>query len=526
MVLTRRLTVLVLVTAACMGIASAQEEDAQRGIQEDSQRAIPNWPAPLFWSREAQPASSSSEENSYSKAAVPTSPLPFIGIAPCRIADTRNSAFPSGYGPPPLAAGVPRNFMLTGRCGIPPSAEAVSLNITVTNTAGPGHIVLLPQGGVQPDVSTVNYVAGQTIANAAIVPLGTAGGITVIAASGTDLIIDVNGYYAGAGSGIANTFLGRNAGNFTMTGDANTGIGVFALFSNTTGLLNTASGLNALVNNTTGFNNTASGVNALFSNTTGSDNTASGVNALLSNTTGSDNTASGVRALLSNTTGIGNTVSGVRALEDNTTGGGNTASGHGALLNNTTGSRNTAVGAGAGISLTTGNNNICLDNGGVAGESGTIRIGSSFFHTRAFIAGVRGRTTGVMNAIPVLIDSVGQLGTTSSSARSKEEIKDMGETSSGLLKLRPVTFHYKGQAGDRKQFGLIAEEVEEVLPELVVHNAAGEVETVLYHEMPAMLLNELQKQQRHIERQEGEIAALQARLAALEAALRVPVEGQ
>jgi len=266
-----------------------------------------------------------------------------------------------------------------------------------------------------------------------------------------------------------------------MTGDANTGIGVFALFSNTTGLLNTASGLNALVNNTTGFNNTASGRDALLRNITGSNNTASGRDALAFNTTGSGNIA---------------------------------------------------VGESAGFNLTTGSDNICIGNVGAAGESVTIRIGAG--QTRAFIDGIRGRTTGQANAIPVLIDSAGQLGTISSSARFKEEIKDMGETSSGLLKLRPVSFRYKGQAGDRKQFGLIAEEVEEVLPELVVHNSAGEVETVLYHEMPAMLLNELQKQRRLIEQQEGQIAtqqqrieqqdgvvrALEARLAVLEGSLR------
>ncbi len=109
-------------------------------------------------------------------------------------------------------------------------------------------------------------------------------------------------------------------------------------------------------------------------------------------------------------------------------------------------------------------------------------------------------TTGNADAIPVVIDSAGQLGTVSSSARFKEEISDMAEASSGLLKLRPVSFRYKGQAGDRKQFGLIAEEVEEVLPELVVCDSSGGPETVLYHEMPAMLLNELQKQQKTIER--------------------------
>lgn len=125
-----------------------------------------------------------------------TSPLPFIAVAPCRIADTRvGFGFGGAYGPPSLAAGSPRSFTLTGQCGIPAAARVVSLNVTVTNTQGPGFILIYPTGGVQPNVSTVNYVAGQTIANAAIVPTG-GGAVTVVAGvSGTDLILDTNGYY-------------------------------------------------------------------------------------------------------------------------------------------------------------------------------------------------------------------------------------------------------------------------------------------------------------------------------------------
>jgi len=130
-------------------------------------------------------------------AGVPTSALAFTGITPCRIADTRGNGFMGAYGPPALAAGSPRNFPLTGQCGIPGGAEAVSLNVTVTNTLGPGFILIYPQGGAAPGVSTLNYVASQTVANAAVVPLGTGGGVTVVAGvSGTDLILDTNGYYA------------------------------------------------------------------------------------------------------------------------------------------------------------------------------------------------------------------------------------------------------------------------------------------------------------------------------------------
>jgi hypothetical protein len=157
--------------------------------------------------------------------------------------------------------------------------------------------------------------------------------------------------------GFANTFIGSNAGNLTMTGSGNTASGRQALFSNTTGGSNTASGFQALQNNTTGFFNTASGDSALVSNTTGSYNTASGYSALFSNITGIENTASGVRALQSNTTGIRNTASGAQALLSNTTGFFNTASGDSALLSNTTGSSNTASGDSALLSNTTGDTN-------------------------------------------------------------------------------------------------------------------------------------------------------------------------
>lgn len=162
-----------------------------------SAQTIENWGAPLAWSAERFLVESDSDQAT--KLAVPTSPLPFVGIPPCRIADTRGAGFAGAYGPPPLAAGVARNFPLAGQCGIPASAEAVSLNVTVTNTLGPGFILIHPQGGAQPVASTLNYIAGDTLANAAVVPLGAGGGITVIAGvSGTDLILDTNGYYGGS----------------------------------------------------------------------------------------------------------------------------------------------------------------------------------------------------------------------------------------------------------------------------------------------------------------------------------------
>src|SRR5438105_6001060 len=168
---------------------------------------IPNWPAPAAWS----PPRSSGRVTALDV----TNPLPFIGLAPCRILDTRGNGFSGAYGPPALVASASRNFPLSGQCGIPAGAGAVSLNVTVTNTQGPGFILIYPQGGTQPLVSTLNYVAGQTAANAAAVPPGTGGGISAVAGvSGTELVIDTNGYYADTAANQSSTFKVVSSGEF------------------------------------------------------------------------------------------------------------------------------------------------------------------------------------------------------------------------------------------------------------------------------------------------------------------------
>ena len=218
-----------------------------------------------------------------------------------------------------------------------------------------------------------------------------------------------------------------------------------------------------------------------------------------------------MQALQSNTTGFNNTASGLAALLSNTTGGNNTASGLGALFGNTTGSANIAVGINAGANLTTGSNNIHIGNAGAAAESNTIRIGTTVTQTSTFIAGIRGVTTAGA-AIPVLVDTNGQLGTASSSRRVKDDIAAMGGASGVLMKLRPVTFHYKtdrNPKGRTLQYGLVAEEVAEVAPGLVAHSADGRIETVYYQFLAPMLLNEYQRQQRTIRAQTARIAALE-----------------
>ena len=186
----------------------------------------------------------------------------------------------------------------------------------------------------------------------------------------------------------------------------------------------------------------------------------------------------------------------------------NTAVGNSALLSNTTGSSNIALGASAGITITAGDRNIDIGNTGVAADTDTIRIGT--IQTRTFIAGIRGVTTGNNNAVPVFIDSNGQLGTTSSSRRFKKEIKPMNSTSEAILALKPVTFHYKSDKTNTPQFGLIAEDVAAVKPDLVVRDENGEIYTVRYEAVNAMLLNEFLKEHSTVQELKNEIAALTA----------------
>jgi hypothetical protein len=317
----------------------------------------------------------------------------------------------------------------------------------------------------------------------------------------------------GTGDGVENTAVGAGALLSNTTGPVNTAIGAFALFNNTEGSANTATGHSALLFNTTGFNNTAIGAGALLENTDGVQNTATGGLALRNNTSGIDNTACGGFALSGNTIGDDNTATGFSALESNTEGNDNTANGFAALASNTTGSNNTALGVSAGSNLTTGNDNIDIGNFGVAGDSSTIRIGSEF-QTRTFIAAIRGVTTGVADAVNVVIDSNGQLGTLSCSARFKKEIKPMEKASEAILALNPVTFHYKSDNSNTPQFGLIAEEVAAVNPGLVVRDEKGEIYTVRYDAVNAMLLNEFLKEHRKVQEQEATIAQLKKELQA------------
>ena len=297
-------------------------------------------------------------------------------------------------------------------------------------------------------------------------------------------------------------------------GDYNTAIGFSALSVNFGGNNNTATGAYALWFNESGSNNTGSGYHALYGySSSGSNNTASGANALQANTAGNNNSAHGVDALHSNTTGSYNTASGQGSLYRGTTASNNTAVGINALSNTTTGGNNIALGDSAGINLTTGTFNIDIGNKGVAGETGTIRIGKKPQNTATYIAGISGAT--VAGGVGVIIDTAGHLGTVVSSERFKDQIKPMDNASEAILALQPVTFRYKPDVDPEgiPQFGLVAEQVEKVDPDLVARDDEGKPYTVRYEAVNAMLLNEFLKEHRKVEEQSGKQQKLEATVA-------------
>jgi hypothetical protein len=192
----------------------------------------------------------------------------------------------------------------------------------------------------------------------------------------------------------------------------------------------------------------------------------------------------------SNTSGSSNTALGGGALRYNTTGNFNTALGNGALGSNVGGSSNTAVGTGAGSAIA-GSSTIMIGNQGMSSDDHVIRIGD--VQTQTYVAGISGVN---VSGVPVVVSSNGQLGIAQSSRRFKEDIQDMGEASSSLMRLRPVTYRYKQPFEDGSKpfdFGLIAEEVAEVYPDLVARSQDGQIQTVMYQKLTPMLLNEVKK---------------------------------
>jgi hypothetical protein len=296
------------------------------------------------------------------------------------------------------------------------------------------------------------------------------------------------------------TAFGAQALYSNTTGQNNTATGAGALSSNTTGNFNSAFGSLALGNNVTGNDNTAMGLNALIGGPAGNDNTAVGYSALF-DTGGQQNTAVGSQALYANFSGSSNTAIGFQAAY-NTTGVSNTALGRLALVGNTTGDRNIGVGDHGGQNLTTGSYNIEIGNDGSSSDNGVIRIGTAGSQTATYIAGI---DTAKVTGAAVYVTSSGQLGVLASSERYKTAIAPMDSTTEKLKQLRPVTFHLKTDPDGAVQYGLIAEEVDKVYPELVIRDDAGKVQGVRYDELAPMLLNEMQKEAQQLSAQEATV---------------------
>jgi hypothetical protein len=456
---------------------------------------LKNWAAPLYWHptpAERKAAANPVPQLQFSATQVSADALTFVAVTPCRLVDTRGASAgfigdtpfngPSipggGIATFPVQSGTEAETTAPAACGtIPPIAEAYSLNLTVVPHSGGvvGYVTLWPAGATRPFVATLNDGQGLIVNNAAIVPAGTSdssGGVSVYndGPATIDVIIDMNGF-------------------FTAPTDQN---------------YNTAIGIGTLASNTTGADNTATGYDALTSNAGGAANTAIGVSSMYYNTGGTENTAIGSASLALNTTGSNDTAVGNQALFNNTTGNDNTAIGQGALYHNTTGSNNIAIGFEAALNVlgsTNAQNNIHIGSQGNSGDTNVIWIGAPSTQTVTKIEGIYNQSIETPN-YTVCIDATARLGTgncsgTLSSRRYKDQIADMGDASSKLLQLRPVTFLYKPQYDDGShtlQYGLVAEEVAKLYPEMVSYDKDGQPSSLKYQSLTPMLLNEVQKQ--------------------------------
>jgi hypothetical protein len=545
------------VSIAALTLLAAAPAFAERA---SDQIPISNWTAPPYW----MPAGPhrGSESRSPEAVAVANPSLAFHATPPCRIADTRGFGFTGPYGPPSLNAGAVRSFAVTSpgtTCGIPSGVAAVSFNFAATSLTANGNLVAYPMGGAPPSVSSLNWTPSEVaISNAAVIALASDSiSIVVNGPSGStaDLIIDVNGYYAAdpvvtsvntmsgaviiqpaadvtvtSGGGLVtigvdagsantpNTIVRRGAqgefaaGELTVTdldlgGSGRILRGANLYFHSTGSATNTFVGLHAGNPSVASTFNTSLGEFALHALTGGTQNVAVGSHAGENLTNGSFDIAIGTSALTANA-GDDDIAIGNFACE-NCTGNSNVAIGSGTLGNETTGHDNIALGYHAGVSLFTGSNNIFVGNNG-ASESNTIRIGSG--QSATYLAGVSGSTAA--SGVPVLVNGNDKLGTTTSSARFKEDVHDVGDESDGLLKLRPVAFRYRPELDPEgiEQFGLIAEEVEKVYPGLVTCGEDGQPQAVRYHFLVPMLLNQVQKDRK-------QLADFQARLERLESLL-------
>ncbi|MFI4889137.1 MAG: tail fiber domain-containing protein [Steroidobacterales bacterium] len=357
-----------------------------------------------------------------------------------------------------------------------------------------------------------------TVGNATFDGAGNVSGSSIQNSGGTVVTKSIGGTYTVTTLAGDFTLLGSGGGSYqgVVSSDGNTIVlsatqqtsdpEVIVGVRRGAGLLgNDSSGTAALVN-TTGIKNAAVGYGALYNNTTGQGNNAQGYQALYNNTTGINNSAIGQGALFANTSGIGNNAVGLIALSNMTSGNRNTAIGNNAGLNLTTGSYNTYIGWEAGPSPAS------------SAENYVTRIGVTYVDPSVnvppttYIGGIH--NSGVTGGLPVYVTASGQLGFAASSERYKTDISSLGSNTDKLSLLRPVSFHVKTDPNGALQYGLIAEEVDKVYPELVIRDDNGKIQGVRYDELAAMLLNEMQKQQLRIEAQEEHARAQDATIKA------------
>jgi hypothetical protein len=402
-----------------------------------------------------------------------------------------------------------------------PTAPAHQASPTIGGSGNPNYIAIW---------QTANDLSSSVIyqSNSGNVGIGTAAPAATLDVNGstnTALEYEIGGQSVLSYQGHGNLLVGPDAGSPSSGGAANTFVGGGAGFSNRTGMDNT------FVGNGAGFSNVDASYSAFFGWAAGYNNSHGFANAFFGglagtyNTTGSYNSFLGSDAGENNTVGSSNTFAGDGAGFVNTTGNNNAFFGQGSGANNN-GDRNSFFGNLAGYNNHVGSDNIYINNEGPAeslGESKTIRIGDPTIQSSAYVAGVYGVNTA---GLPVYVNSNGQLGTQSSSLRFKDQVQDMGDSTSGLMRLRPVTFVYKPEYanGDgTTQYGLIAEEVAKIYPQLVAYDNDGKPYSVRYQYLSTMLLNEVQKQYqraeseaRVVKQQQDTINDLKERLSRLE----------
>jgi hypothetical protein len=468
---------------------------------------IRNWSAPPYWSVPVRARVPEESDGLRTEAAevLPTAPVPFVAIVPCRIVDTRGNGFTGAYGPPALAGGATaRAFNVpAGPCpGIPADAAAFSINIGAILPAADGFLTAYPTGGTLPTVSNVNFLANEVIANAAVIGAGTSGSISIFVNVTTHVIVDINGYYRG---GLV-TALNGISGNVTLISASPELIQVTPQGQNIEFDVSPNDFLPDGTENQTLRHNGAEWVATDTLKTfTNSVSVAGSLNLPDAVRVGTGCCGYFLHNSGSQTTYVGYN-SGVAG------GTGNIGVGY-QTIQSTTGSGNIAIGNNIAPTLTTGSNNLYIGNPGSGNESGQIRIGRNDLHTQGtVIASIYG--FGSSGGRPVNVTSGGRLGAPTSSGRFKEDVREIGRESDGLMSLRPVAFRYKKdhENGGLTQYGLIAEEVAEVYPELVVYDDGGRPYAIRSHLLDPLLINELQEQRREIEDLKAQLAKLEALL--------------